>query len=279
MPSSESIHIEDVKNQLEEIVKPFQEEQNKRQRKSEFLKKCVACIEKNDFFQLRELLESKQASDIVEDPHLKECDAVFTSLRDFADKQIDLYRAEFKTGLLATAAKMGLPLEVDMPCFSVLKGIEGKIDFNNRTTSINQVTIKSIDPKKILAKTLMIKKKLYDSPFEPQKCIDGLLECYEGILQKLNQSTGTPVSILDLYMDYVLSLQSKAFFQNMAQTKFRGYSTEQFAVDLYRLSQSKVSSAKGGYRIKLSPGRGKTLWLIDQDGEKRLISNLTFIKQ
>ncbi len=77
--------------------------------------------------------------------------------------QVDNYRVKFKGALLQLAEKAGLPLEVDFPRFSVLKGIEGKLDFSNRSTTINQVTIKSIDPKRIVSTALNIKRKLYDS--------------------------------------------------------------------------------------------------------------------
>ena len=59
MPLLEMTSVEEAKNQLEELVKPFQQEQNQRQKKSDFVKKCIQCIEKNDFFQLDELLKSK----------------------------------------------------------------------------------------------------------------------------------------------------------------------------------------------------------------------------
>ena len=90
---------------------------------------------------------------------------------------------------------------------------------------------------------------------------------------------GDGVSIQQLYTDYVWSLQSKPFLQNMEKGKFRGYSTEQFAVDLWRFFTSNVSIAEGGYRIRLNPGRGKTLCLIDQGGEKRQITHASFIQK
>ncbi len=278
MNPPEAMHVEDAKNQLEEMVKPFQQEQNQRQKKSDFVKKCILCIEKNDFFQLDELLKSKQAVDVLEDLNFKGCASVFGRLRTFADKQIDNYRLEFKEGLLQIAEKAGLPLEVDLPRFSVLKGIEGKIDFANRNTVINQVTIKSIDPKRIVSAALNIKRKLYDSVFEPQTFINSLLECYKEILKKACQGPGDVAPIWQLYTDYVWSLQSKAFFQNMDKGKFKGYSIEQFAVDFWRFFVSDVSAAEGGYRLRLNSGRGKSLWLIDQDGEKRQIAHALFVK-
>ena len=83
--------------------------------------------------------------------------------------------------------------------------------------------------------------------------------------------------IVQLYTDYVMSLQSKTFFNNMDKTKFRGYSIELLSVHFCRFFQSGVQ-AEGGYRIKLNPGRGNTFWLIDQDGERRHITHVAFIK-
>jgi hypothetical protein len=278
MEQLESKEIECFKDQLQEMIKSYQQEQNRRQKKSDFLKKCIGCIEKNDFFQLDELLKSKQVNDVLEDSNFKLCDSIFYQLRKFAETQVDNYRLKFKSTLLQLAQEAGLPLEVDLPRFSVLKGIEGKLDFSNRSTAINQTTIKSMDPKRIISTAIKLKRKLYDTVFEPQKFIDSLLQCYKEILKEVGRGTGDVVSIHQLYNDYVWSLQSKSFFQNMDKGKFKGYSIEQFAVDLWRFFESNVPTAEGGYRIRLNSGRGKSFWLIDQDGEKRQITHALFVK-
>jgi len=275
----ETTSIEDAKNQLEAIVKPFQQEQNQRQKKSDFVKKCMQCIEKNDFFQLDELLKSKQATNILEDSNFEGCEAIFAHLQSWANQQIDNYRLQFKSGLLQAAEEAGLPIELDISKFSVLKGIEGEIDFTTRRTVINEMTIKSIDPKRIVAAALNLKRKLYDSVLDPQKFIDSLFECYKEILKKSNQKVGDSISVVQLYTDYVWSLQSKAFLQNMDKGKFKGYSADQFAVDLWRFFESDASATEGGYCIKLNPGRGRALWLIDQTGEKRQITSSSFVKK
>lgn len=278
MEQLESQAVECFKDQLQEIIKPYQQEQNRRQKKSDFLTKCVRCIEKNDFFQLDELLRNKQATDILEDSNFASCDSIFSELRKFAEDQIDRYQIKLKDALLHLAQEADLPLEVNFPQFSVLKGIEGKLDFSTRSTTINQVIIKSMDPKRIISTAIKLKRNLYDTPFEPQIFIDSLLQCYKETLKKEGRGMGDPVSIHQLYTDYVWSLQSKVFFQNMDKGKFKGYSIEQFNVDLWRFFESNVSNAEGGYRIRLNPGRGKSFLLIDQNGEKRQITHALFIK-
>jgi hypothetical protein len=268
-----------LKDQLQEIIDPYQQEQSRRQKKSDFLAKCVRCIEKDDFFQLDELLRSKQANDILEDSNLKLCDCIFKQLREFAETQIDNYRVQFKDTLLQLAQEVGLPMKVDFPRFSVLKGIEGSFDFSTRSTTINQMTIKSMDPKRIVSIAVKLKRSLYDTPFEPQPFIDSLLQCYKEILKKEGRGMGDAVPIHQLYVDYVWSLQNKTFFQNMEKGKFKGCSIEQFAVHLWRFFESDLSTAEGGYRIRLNSGRGKSFWLIDQEGEKRQITHALFIKE
>jgi len=270
--------LEVVKEELQEIVKPFQQEQNRRQKKSDFLKKCIKSIEKNDFFQLDELLKSQLSRDILEDPYFEKCLSIFGELQTVADEKINEHWVVFKKTLLELAEGLELPLEVDIPRFSVLKGIEGKIDFASRKTTINQITLKSIDPKRIISTSVKIKRKLYDGPFDPQNFIDSLLECYKKILGEENPKGGNIVSIRQLYCEYVWSLQSNAFFQNMDKGKFKGYAIDQFAVDFWRFFESKIPSAKGGYRVRLNSGRGNSLWMIDQDGEKRQITHALFIK-
>ncbi|MES2199856.1 MAG: hypothetical protein V4489_06785 [Chlamydiota bacterium] len=266
------------KDQLQEIIKPYQQEQNRRQKKSDFLANCVRCIEKNDFFQLDDLLRSKQTNDVLEDSSFKSCNSIFNQLRKITETQVDNYLVQFKDTLLALAQEVDLPLNVDFPNFSVLKGIEGKLDFATRSTIINQITLKSMDPKRIISTVVKLKRSLYDSPFDPQTFINSLLQCYKEILKKEGYGPSDVVPIHQLYTDYVWSLQSKTFFQNMDKGKFKGYSIEQFSVDLWRFFESNVESAEGGYRIRLNSGRGKSFWLIDQDGEKRQITNVLFIK-
>lgn len=278
MEQLELTEIESCKDRLQELLKPYQQEQNRRQKKSDFLKKCIRCIEKNDFFQLDELLKSKQAQELLEDPDFELCDSIFVELQKFVETEIDNYRVKFKNTLLQLAEEASLPFEVDFPRFSVLKGIEGTLNFPNRTTAMNQTTLKSIDPKRIIATALKLKSKLYDSPFEPQQFINSLLQCYTEILKETERGMGDAVPIHQLYQDYVWSLQSQAFFQNMDKGKFKGYSIEQFAVDLWRFFQSDVAAAEGGYRIRLNSGRGKSFWLIDQKGEKRQITHALFSK-
>ncbi len=278
MEQLESQEIECFKDQLQEMIKPYQQEQNRRQKKSDFLKKCVQCIEKNDFFQLDELLKSKQAKDVLEDSNFKLCNPIFCQLQKFAESQVDNYRVKYKSTLLQLAQEAELPMVIDFPRFSILKGIEGTLDFPNRSTAINQTTIKSMDPKRIISIAIKLKRKLYDTVFEPQKFIDSLLLCYKEILKKAGGGIGDVVPIHQLYNDYVWSLQSKTFFQNMDKGKFKGYSIEQFAVDLWRYFESNVPTAEGGYRIRLNPGRGKSFWLIDQQGEKRQITHALFAK-
>src|SRR5277367_3987014 len=103
MEQLESKEIEGFKDQLQEVIKPYQQEQNRRQKKSDFLAKCVRCIEKNDFFQLDELLRSKQANDVLEDSNFKSCSSIFSQLRKFAETQVDNYRVKFKGALLQLA--------------------------------------------------------------------------------------------------------------------------------------------------------------------------------
>lgn len=278
MEQIESKDIESFKDQLHEIVKPYQQEQNRRQKKTDFLKTCIKSLEKNDFFHLDELLNSKQATDIVADAHFNSCDPIFSELRKVAENEVDRKRVQFKSTLLQLAEEVNLPLDLDLPRFSVLKGIEGKVDFATRKTSINQIVIKSMDPKRIIAAAVKLKQQLYDTPFEPQTFINTLLQCYKEILNKEARGPNEVVPIHQLYTDYVWSLQSKVFFQNMEKGKFKGYSIEQFAVDLWRFFKSDVSTAEGGYRIRLNAGRGKSFWLIDQEGEKRQITHALFTK-
>jgi len=275
--SAQLTDVEDAKHHLGEILKPFQQELNRQQKRFDFVKKLIQCIEKNDFFQLDELLKSKQVSEVLEDASLAGCSPIFSHLQAYADKQIEQYKLEFKNGLSQAAERAGLPIRIDIPRLFVVEGIEGEVNFTTRQTTLGGLTIKSFDPKRIVSAALNLKRRLYGSVFEPQTFINSLFACYQEILKKEKLGIGDVVSIHQLYTDYVWSLQSKAFLQNMGKG-FKGYSIEQFAVDIWRFFTSNVSATDGGYSIRLAPGRNKLFYLIDQLGEKRHISHASFVK-
>lgn len=270
--------IEEAQSRLEDIVKPFQQELNQREKKSDFIKKCIHSLSRSDFFQLDTLLKSRQAEEIVEVKELQDCRSIFSHLRLLADHHVEQYTVQFKNGLTEAAEKAGFNIVIQIPQFTFMKGIEGVVDFERRKTSLNNLSINSFDPRRIVSAALQLKKKLYGSGFNPQEFIDGLFHSYQEILKQEKQPIGSPVSIHQLYSSYVWSLQSKAFLQNMDKSKFKGYSLEQFSVDFWRFFSSDVSYAKGGYSIRLAAGRLKSIGLIDQTGEKRLIAHASFVK-
>ncbi len=100
------------------------------------------------------------------------------------------------------------------------------MDFSKRTTTINKKVLKSIDPKRIISALLRAKRELYDRPYDPQAFIDSLRQTYGEILKKEGWAEGDSVPIQRFYFEYVMSLQSKVFFQDMDKGKFRGYSPE-----------------------------------------------------
>ena len=57
--------LQEAQDGLNEIVKPYQIEINRRQRLADFIKTCMRNAGRNDFLQLDEQLKSKMAGDIV----------------------------------------------------------------------------------------------------------------------------------------------------------------------------------------------------------------------
>jgi hypothetical protein len=62
----------------------------------------------------------------------------------------------------------------------------------------------------------------------------------------------------------------------MAKGRFREYDADQFAVDFWRYFSSDVASTTEGHVPRLSTGRGAGMWVVDQLGEKRRYSLLSF---
>ena len=270
--------IEEVTGGLSEVLKPYQQEVNRQQRLADLVRQCVRSAVRDDFFQLDELLKTKQAADVENEPGLAACKDRFDQLRAYADERVEQYRIAFIEDVTMRASEADLPLKIDFPRFSVLKGIDGNVDFAARRTVINNKVLKSIDPRRIVSEVLKVKRKLYDRPFDPQAFVDALYQTYTALLSREQYTPGQAVQIQQFYLDYVLSRQSKAFFQNMEKGKFRGYSLDEFAVDLWRYFQAGTGGTSEGYMLQLRPGRNKALWLIDSDGERRQITGLAFQK-
>lgn len=275
MTDSEDILLE-AQESLTELLRPYQQQLNQRQRMAEFVGKCIQLAGRNDFLQLDELLRSKMAEDVANEEGLSGTAEIFERLKTFADDQVERYRIQFIEDLTARAEEAGLPLEIDFPRFTVMKGIEGSVDFNARKTTINRKVLKSIDPRRIVSAAARIKRDLYDSPYEAQAFIDGLYKTYSEIIKKENAPSGQSVPIQRFYLEYVLSLQSKAFFSDMEKGRFRGYSLDQFAVDFWRYFQAGIGGTSQGRRLQLRAGRSNALWLIDSDGERRQITGISF---
>lgn len=274
---TENIELpDDVQETLKQIVQPYQRELNQKQKKADLIKLCIRCADRDDFLRLDELLKSKTARDIFDDDELDACAPILESLGRYADEKVEQYRIELIDDLTRLCREAELELEMDFPRFTVLKGINGEIDFSNRCTRINKKVLKSIDPRRILTAVVRLKQQLYDKPYDPQKFIDSLCQTYLDILEKEKRAPGHAVSIQTFYLAHVISLQTKAFFQNMDKGKFKGYSLDQFSVDLWRYYQAGIGGTSQGYDLQLTPGRNKSLWLLDSQGESRQMTAIAF---
>jgi hypothetical protein len=270
--------LQEVQEGLAEVLKPYQRQLNQQQKIAEFVNLCIRCAGRDDFIQLDELLKSKMAGEVENEENLSGCREIFDRLRGYADEKVERYRLQFIEDLEARAREVDLSLDIDFPRLSSLKGIEGNVDFGRRTTTINKKTLPSIDPRRIVSALLREKRELYDRPFDPQSFIDSLHQTYRDMAKKEGFPSGQTIPIQRFYFEYVMSLQSKAFFQDMAKGKFRGYSVDQFAVDIWRYFQAGTRGTSEGYAMQLRAGRNNSFWLIDGDGEKRQITGISFQK-
>ncbi len=269
-------YLQEKQETLNEIVRPFQKELKRGQRLADFLKQCIRCVGRDDFLQLDELLSSKTARDIEQEAALADCKPLLDSLRENAREKVERYRLEFVEDLIRLGKDADLDISIDFPRFGILKGINGEIAFADRTTTINKKVLKSIDPRRIVTALGRLKKQLYDRPFDPEKYVESLYTTYADMCKAENLSPGAPVAIQRFYLEYVISLQSKVFFTNMEKGKFRGYSLEQFSVDVWRCFEADVTTTSKGMSFKLSPGHNFSLWLLDSTGQSQRISAISF---
>jgi hypothetical protein len=269
-------YLQEKQEQLKIVLTPYQKELNRGQKMAEFLKQCVNCASRDDFLRLDELLNSRMAKTLVEEEALAECGPLLDSLREDARGKVKRYRLEFVEDLISRGEEAGLEITIDFPHFAILKGIDGEIAFADRSTTINNKVMKSIDPRRIVAALGRLKKQLYDNPFEPQKYVESLFAVYAKMCKNDNLPMGTSVPIRDFYLEYVIASQSKVFFSNMEKGKFRGYSLEQFSVDVWRCFEADCTTTSKGMNFRFSPGRNHSLWLLDSTGEKQQISAISF---
>lgn len=272
-----TIFLETAQGKLKQIVQPYQRDLNQKQKKADLINQCIRCAGRDDFLQLDELLKSKMAQEIKIDETLKNCAPIFDTLGAYANEKVEQYRIDLVADLTRLCGEAELEIEIDFPKFTVLKGIDGEIDFSARCTRINKKVLKSIDPRRILTAVSKVKHQLYDRPYDPQSFIDSLCQVYLELIE--TQTVNTSVPIQKFYLAYVISLQSKPFFQNMDKGKFKGYSLDQFSVDIWRYFQAGIGGSSQGYELQLTPGRNKSLWLLDSQGELRQITAIAFHKQ
>lgn len=274
----ETTFLEDSQEDLKQIVQPFQRDLNKQQKKADFIKQCIRYASRNDFIKLDEALKTRISQEIPEDRELENCAPVFESLRNYAGEKVEKYRIQVVEDLKRFCDEADLEIDIDFPRFASLKGIKGEIDFNGRKTTINKKVLKSIDPRRIVTKIGQLKRQLYDKPYDPQKFIDSLYDVYSAMIKKEKLASGDIIPIQKFYLEYVISLQTKTFFQNMDKTKFKGCSLDQFSVDLWRYFDSGIGGTSNGYTLQLDPGRNFGLWLMDNYGEDRRYTGICFHK-
>src|SRR4051794_39797221 len=70
---------------LSALLRPYQSEWKRREKLSKFLEQCIRAVQRDDFFQILELLEQKEARAASEDPDLAGVDALLGVLRARAD--------------------------------------------------------------------------------------------------------------------------------------------------------------------------------------------------
>ena len=268
--------LESVQEDLKKIVQPYQSELNQKQKKADFIRQCIRSAGRDDFLSLDEMLKTKISEEVRSDQLLEGCGPVLDALKNYANEKVEFYRIQLIEDLTRRCSEVDLEIGVDFPKFSVLKGISGEIDFAGRCTTINKKALKSIDPRRIVTALQQIKRRLYDRPYDPQQFIDSLYPVYCEMVDREKLKPGDPVSIQPFYLSYVISLQTKAFFQDMDKGKFKGYGLDQFSVDIYRYFQAGIGGTSKGYELRLSPGRNKSLWLLDSLGEARQITGISF---
>ena len=268
--------LQEQQDELSGMLRPYQSELRRRERLADFVNKCIRSAGRDDFFQLDELLNSRMAQDVEGEAGYEGVAEVFERLRRDAAAKINRYQVQFLEDFRRLVEEAELPLEDRFPRLTLLKGMELEIKFNEKQAVLNGKAIKTVDPQRIMRAVLQLKRRLYDRPFDAQEFIDRLYDACERVVNTEGGSVAGGASLPLVYREYTWSLQAQSFFQNMAKGRFREYDADQFAVDFWRYFSSDVVSTSKGRTPRLSTGRSAGMWVVDQLGEKRRYSLLSF---
>jgi hypothetical protein len=263
---------------LGEALKPYQRDAARRVKLVEALSRGLKAAERGDAFALAEVIDEPLLAQIDAEPTLSDAAAPLRALRAHALEEIASYQLSFREDLLRLSEEAALPMSVDFPRFSSLKGIDGQVDFTSRTTTLNGKPLKTVDPARIIAAVQKLRARLYAKPLDGAAFIEELHAAYLAAARRAQLGAGEPAPVGDVYLELVLGRQSKRFLQDMDKGAFTGYSADQLAVDLWRMFESNIFATAAGELIQLRAGRSRALWLIDRDGERRQISTLSFAR-
>lgn len=268
--------LQEQQEQMTGMLRPYQGELRRRERFADFVNKCICSAGRDDFFQLDELLSSRMAADVETEPGYEGIREVFERLREDTARKVERYQVQFLEDFTQLVEEAELPLENNFPRLTLLKGMDLEVKFNEKQVILNGKVLKTVDPQRIMRAVTQLKRRLYDRPFDPQGFIDGMYGVCQKLAKTENYNIGNGVPIPDVYLEYTLSQQAKSFFQNMAKGRFREYDADQFAVDFWRYFSSDVASTSDGHVPRLNSGRGVSMWVVDQTGDKRRYSSLSF---
>lgn len=268
--------LQEQQDQMNGMLRPYQSELRRRERLADFVSKCIRSAGRDDFFQLDELLNSRMAADVEAEAGYEGIREVFERLREDTAKKVDHYRVQFLDDFTQLVEEAELPLENRFPRLTLLKGMELEVKFNEKQVVLNGKALKTVDPQRIMRAVIQLKRRLYDRPFNPQEFIDRLYAACEKVVAADGGSIAGGASLPLVYREFTWSLQAQSFFQNMAKGRFREYDADQFAVDFWRYFSSDVASTSKGRVPRLSTGRGAGMWVVDQLGEKRRYSLVSF---
>src|SRR5262249_14882418 len=133
---------------LAEMLRPYQRDLNRRQRLADFVATCIRSAERDDFFQLYELLHSRMCSDVDAEPGYEEARETFARLRTDATHKVERSQVNFLKDFTRLVQDAGLPLDNDFPRLRLLQGIELEVRFTEKRTLLNGRPLKTVDPQR-----------------------------------------------------------------------------------------------------------------------------------
>lgn len=227
-----------------------------------------------DPFQLAAILKATKPEAVA---LIKDGEAIYDSLRQWALAESNRLIASFDPKLRAFCEKQGYKLEGRYPQYTIEGFLPLRARENDRETELGIRTIPSllVDTLAPNIRDLVLEERA--RKYNRDQFLDLLWQAYERSLLLQKASVGDPIPVRKIYQELVLLRQPDAFLKSAKKALFSEYTIDFFARDLGRLLDSAPCQTKNGKWLSDRPTSFAPEGIpVLQGGQTRIVGRLVF---